>query len=424
MESCVGIDNEKESCDNTVFDKHRIFNNKRIIFVGPLGNPTNAELKLYDIVIRTNNFFSIDKTILKSTRCDVLLVNSAYYRYNYGIILQNLDKYQYLMCFNKNIYSYILKVRKKKWLVRKNKNRFIVAFYDAEKCIVKTPLLLIKLMYYLSENCHPLNFHVTGIDFYQSKQFSKIWLPGYATNLELETNIYARTNFTHNIKDNAVAMGTLMDNYKWITTNSNIVCIIDTLMKDVQKNPTLELYNEMDNINEIITEINKSVGTVLDVDSVLCGVDVEDKNIGVMGLINSTVLSDIDTIMKPNNTVLVKTFDDIYQNIVNCLILIKYIQYFPNKKVLKLFLNKLNNLKIPKLVIHIWLGKTKCHKLKITNKHVYKTFICTTNQDFLLKSLDNYNYMHEVVVSTKYEAIEKYVFFSLKFNNFIDKLVF
>ena len=74
----------------------QLFDDKKLIFCGPLFNESDEFLSDYDTVIRTNNFFSIDKDILKSERCDVLISNRLYYRFNHQAILENFHKIKIL----------------------------------------------------------------------------------------------------------------------------------------------------------------------------------------------------------------------------------------------------------------------------------------------------------------------------------------
>ena len=76
-----------------------LLDNQKVIFCGPLFNESDEFLKDYDTVIRTNNFFSIDKNILKSERCDILITNRLYYKFNHNIIIENLDKIKCLIIF-------------------------------------------------------------------------------------------------------------------------------------------------------------------------------------------------------------------------------------------------------------------------------------------------------------------------------------
>ena len=86
-----------------------IFDDKKIIFIGPLGNPADNIVNQYDIVVRTNNFFSIDKDILKSERCDILIVNTLFSKNYSELIENNIDKVKFILAKNRYTYDILLK---------------------------------------------------------------------------------------------------------------------------------------------------------------------------------------------------------------------------------------------------------------------------------------------------------------------------
>lgn len=67
-------------------------NNKKLLFIGPMGNPTQSFVNNYDLIIRTNNFFSIKKNVLFSYKCDILFVNGLCINKCHRIINKNMHK--------------------------------------------------------------------------------------------------------------------------------------------------------------------------------------------------------------------------------------------------------------------------------------------------------------------------------------------
>lgn len=202
-----------------------MFNKKRIIFIGPLGNIEDKFLKQYDFVVRTNNFFSIDKELLKSERCDILVVNNLYVRCHHDKIIKNMNKIKYLLVKNKLAYDTIMKkidIHNNDIYNRDNKvdkNKVIYMSYMYSKInfpFKKEPLLVSNFLFYLIQYFRPNLVYFTGFDFYQSKDVSKFWLPGYETKQSLRNNVLKGDKKNHNIESNILYFKYVLDQYRWI----------------------------------------------------------------------------------------------------------------------------------------------------------------------------------------------------------------
>jgi hypothetical protein len=201
-----------------------MFNNKKLIFVGPLGNPEISLLKKHDYVIRTNNFLSIKPGILKSRRCDILVVNFFYIRKYFRLVEANLDNIKYVI------------VPKGKYIFLKNKidkkyhKKIISMSYNIKKHDFEVkgfPLMLSRFLYYILENHKPKLFYVTGIDFYESKKIEKFWLDGYSVPGDKQSKLMLIGKGKHNIESNKDFLLYLHTTYKWIRCDIHVRRIIN-----------------------------------------------------------------------------------------------------------------------------------------------------------------------------------------------------
>lgn len=201
-----------------------ILSNKKIIFVGPLGNPANEYLKKFHYVIRTNGFFTVDKKLLNSERCDILVVNKLYSTMYYDVIIKNLKKVKYVFVSSVLGYNCLLE-----YVPSQLKNKIIYMNYNAYKQdfhIKKYPLLLSRLLLFITEYYTPKLFFVTGIDFYVTKNLNKFWLPGYAVKESTEANILAKNKNKHDVESNKQFLLFLINKYDWVRADNLILSII------------------------------------------------------------------------------------------------------------------------------------------------------------------------------------------------------
>lgn len=204
-----------------------MFNHKKILFIGPLGNPVNKFVNKFDYVIRTNNFFSIKPNILHSYRCDILITNHLYTtRYHY-IIKKYMHKLKYLFVYGTTMKTFISNKVHPKHL-----NKIIDINYSLsnQKYIVRgNPLQLSKLLYYITQNYKPWRFFITGINFYQTKTIDTIYLPGYAikeiVNKHQQTILEQRKHH-HDIESNIGLLRYLYHKYDWIDIAPSVLAII------------------------------------------------------------------------------------------------------------------------------------------------------------------------------------------------------
>ena len=189
-----------------------LLDNQKVIFCGPLFNESDEFLKNYDTVIRTNNFFSIDKNILKSERCDILITNRLYYKFNHNIIIENLDKIKCLILFDDDCYLDLLKRFPKEEL-----GKVVKAVGPDDYIRYKgKPFLLIKFVGFLTKFFKPNEFFIDGLDFYDSKDISKFWLPGYAIKQSMKCNVLERDKDNHHIPSNKKYLKEKIKKYGWI----------------------------------------------------------------------------------------------------------------------------------------------------------------------------------------------------------------
>lgn len=202
---------------------------KKLLFIGPLGRLPKNYINSFDYVIRTNNFFGINKKYLTSDRCDILVANPFCVRNRHELIMKNISNIKYLLIENssiillKNKYPHLSKYFHKFILFRHNKNKhsFVV---DGE------PLLLTRFIYFLLEKKYnPKKLMVTGLDFYYSKNISNFWLPGYSIKGDKESKKLVSNCSKHNPVSNAQYFKYIMKNIKWITCDSNINKILSKI---------------------------------------------------------------------------------------------------------------------------------------------------------------------------------------------------
>lgn len=203
-----------------------MLNNKKIIFVGPLGNPSEKYLNGFHYVIRSNGFFGINKKILDCDRCDILAVNRIYSVTHSHVIIDNLSKIKYVWTTNA---GYKL-LREKAPDNQKHKILLMKFKKDGHGYAVKKyPLMLSRILYHILEYYKPALFCVTGIDFYKSKEIKKFWMPGYAIKDCLKSNKLATGKGKHDIESNKILLKYLMEKHKWIKPDKSIRAIIKNI---------------------------------------------------------------------------------------------------------------------------------------------------------------------------------------------------
>lgn len=201
--------------------------NKKLIFVGPIGNPMKEYLDRYDYVIRTNNFFSIEPSEISCNRCDILVTNSMYISRFHKIVVNNLWKIKYLFVPMSRLDFIKEKIHEKfhhkiiPMSYNKNNHDFIVDGY---------PLLLSRLLYFILEkypNEYPEKFFVTGIDFYDSKNIKQFWFKGYEVPGDKQSKLLTIGKSKHKPESNKIFFKYLYNKYKWISCDAKILNIIN-----------------------------------------------------------------------------------------------------------------------------------------------------------------------------------------------------
>lgn len=197
---------------------------KTLIFVGPLGNPTDEYLKKYDYVIRTNNFFSISHRILNSNRCDILSVNRIYSISHCDFIISKLHAIKFLWTSSSEGYKLIKskapKIYKKKILYMKfNKDN-----HDFQ--VKKYPLMLSRVLYHILEYYKPSFIYIMGLNFYNFKNIRENWLPGYCINSIKNPNKIATGKGKHDIESNKKHLIHILNKHRWIKCDRVILDIL------------------------------------------------------------------------------------------------------------------------------------------------------------------------------------------------------
>lgn len=200
-------------------------NNKKLLFIGPIGNPVKSFIDKFDFVIRSNNFFSIKKNILFSYRCDILVVNNIYTKLYHHIIDKNIHKIKYLIVPPKKL-KFALKHINKKF-----HSKIFTLKFNKNKHDFKTkkhPLLVSRIIYFLIQNNYiPKEFFITGIDYYDSMDIDKIWLPGYRIFIKnVSNNKMLNINSVHDIDSNKKLLLFYLNKFNWINCDNLIYNII------------------------------------------------------------------------------------------------------------------------------------------------------------------------------------------------------
>lgn len=393
----------------------RIFDDKKILFIGPLGNPSKQFVDKFDIVIRTNGFFSI-KTEMHTTRCDALLINGAYLSRHKHTILANLHKLKYVLTFCNNFIAVMKKCKSSKKCNEKVLQRkHIKLECKPSENMPHHPLLLIKLLNYIVSKTKPQQFYVTGINFYQTKQLSKIWAPGYCSKYELRTNVFAWTNFKHNIPANIKFFTQCMKSNKWIQCHKTVTDAV----KSFSQNTDFDV--DFKNIIEILLLHNKNFTTNYFIREwerhFLKKLDLRATNIAFMGVTDEKTVNHIQQRYRPKSIKFMKTFKNrsCSYNHTSILICYKLVHYFPGKEFLIKFFKKLNVKKIPIIVLHIYDGpETECKKIKLSDHFRFQTFVCLTNVKTVSKYLTNYKLQHESVIKGTKSVDKIYLIYKLK----------
>ena len=205
--------------------EHQILKGKNIIFVGPQGNPTDEQFAEYDYVVRTNNFFGINKKHLNSQRCDILLCNSLYSNNHHNTIVKHLPDLKYCLFKAKSGYDKVRSICKKEF--KKKCIRLDIVQLKHNR-IEGPPLLLSKFIIYLLYNNSnlPHRFHVMGIDFYKGNKLKDIYPPGYMIEQAKDNHPLTSTN-PHNTESNRMFLKYCVDRYDWITVDREVSNILN-----------------------------------------------------------------------------------------------------------------------------------------------------------------------------------------------------
>jgi hypothetical protein len=117
----------------------------------------------------------------------------------------------------------------KKKLNKHHHNKIVAMYYNKNKhkfIVDGFPLLLSRLLYYIIENYKPTKFMVTGIDFYQSRQLSKFWLPGYEVKGDKQSHLIPLGKSKHNIESNKKFLIHLYNSSEWVKCSNAVLAII------------------------------------------------------------------------------------------------------------------------------------------------------------------------------------------------------
>lgn len=203
-----------------------MLNNKRVLFIGPLGNPDKKFVDEYDIVVRTNGFFSIDKKILKSDRCDILIVNQLYSKLYGKTVNDNMDKVKYVLAKHREAYNHLIK-----HIDDKHKHRVLYMSYSLKNSlyvsIKKQPLIVTNFLLYVKQYFTPKTLFFTGFDFYVTQDVNKFWLKGYAPKESKIYNVLSYDKNTHDVRSNVKFFKQCLEKISWVKCDDNIKQIVD-----------------------------------------------------------------------------------------------------------------------------------------------------------------------------------------------------
>ena len=187
-------------------------NNKKIIFCGPLFDKDDKYLEEYDIVVRTNNFFSIEPELRNSSRCNILICNSIFSKRYTHKIVENIDHINYVLSSSP---SGSTKIRDALYSAEKKKVHFFSGGNDL-RLIKRHPLGLMQFLSYIINNYEPSLFHIDGIDFYMTKDVSKFWLTGYAIKESGNCNVLGRDKTKHDLESNKLYLKRILSKIPYV----------------------------------------------------------------------------------------------------------------------------------------------------------------------------------------------------------------
>lgn len=207
------------------------FDNKVILFAGPLYNESDEELKKYDVIIRTNNFFNIKEK--KSERCDILICGKQFIEHKSLHIFRLSIKYLLVKGVeskNKLIrrfvnYNINNKIYKKRKLREKLENIYSMNFNDElikKYKFKKKPLLMENFIYYIVKNFKPKTLFIDGINFYENN----ILPDGYKLEKLKDIDIHDMTHKSHDIKKSKEFLKDSLEKYSFIKTTDFIKSLL------------------------------------------------------------------------------------------------------------------------------------------------------------------------------------------------------
>ena len=189
-----------------------IFKDKKIIIVGPaINQPSDAFLKKFDFVIRTNNFIN---SSLAKKRCDILLLNNVTAK---SLDMGSLSKIhksniKYIMCYGGHI-GWLKKLLPTKKFIRIEHQKLLRVGKTAVYFGSSPTIIYIFIMNLMSKHRQFNKVFIDGIDFYMGR---KRYVPGYAWS------IHRREQNSHNINTDRKFLLFLLRRIKKINTTGYI----------------------------------------------------------------------------------------------------------------------------------------------------------------------------------------------------------
>lgn len=206
-------------------------NNKTILFAGPLYNEPDNILDKYDIVIRTNNYFSIKDR--KSDRCDILICGKQFIEHRSFSVFRKNIKYLIVKGIeskNKLVrrfhgYNSKNKIYKKREMREKLENIYVMEFNDElikKYHFNKKPLLMENFIYYVIKNFKPKELFIDGINFYVDNNLPE----GYKLDQLKNVDIHDMTHKSHDIKHSKQFLKDSIEKYNFIKTTDYIKSLL------------------------------------------------------------------------------------------------------------------------------------------------------------------------------------------------------
>ncbi len=179
-----------------------IYEDQKLVFLGPSNTKSNVNYNCYDYIIITHNMINLCQNILDKYHHLKIIVffNNKFVKSNKSNI-KDFDKK-----YNERLINIILYKKTVKLLKGINKIKFV--FYDANTFTKdnpnfnKRPLALIKILYLIKDSKFKL-LKITGIDFYKHKgNLSNNYIKGYKNNNDTYSNQFKDTDSMHDLSAN------------------------------------------------------------------------------------------------------------------------------------------------------------------------------------------------------------------------------